>query len=238
MKKTRGFSLGIVLLFMTMPVLGQVPDVSKRLGLGNQSTLSDSKIASGLKEALEVGATNAVKLTGKPDGFFGNQAIKILMPKSLRPVEQGLRAVGYGPKVDDFILSMNRSAEAAAPAAKKIFIDAILSMNFDDARKILSGNDTAATDYFKSKTTEQLTAAFRPVVEKTMDQNSVTQQYKQLVGQAQSIPFMKSPNLDITNYVVSQALNGLFYMLGQEEGKIRKNPAAQTTSLLKQVFGK
>jgi hypothetical protein len=234
---TRRFLLGSVVLLLTMPVLGQVPEVSKSLGLGNQGVLSDSKIASGLKEALQVGATNAVKLTGKPDGYFGNQAIKILMPKSLHPLEQGLRAVGYGPKVDDFILSMNRSAEAAAPAAKKIFIDAILSMNFDDARIILSGGDTAATDYFKNKTTEQLTVAFRPIVEKTMDQNSVTQQYKQLVGQAQSIPFMKSPNLDITNYVVSQALNGLFYMLGEEERKIRKDPAAQTTSLLKQVFG-
>jgi hypothetical protein len=234
---TRRFLLGSVVLLLTMPVPGQVQEVSKSLGLGNQGVLSDSKIASGLKEALQVGATNAVKLTGKPDGYFGNQAIKILMPKSLHTLEQGLRTVGYGPKVDDFILSMNRSAEAAAPAAKKIFIDAILSMNFDDARIILSGGDTAATDYFKNKTTEQLTVAFRPIVEKTMDQNSVTQQYKQLVGQAQSIPFMKSPNLDITNYVVSQALNGLFYMLGEEERKIRNDPAAQTTSLLKQVFG-
>jgi hypothetical protein len=160
------------------------------------------------------------------------------MPRNLRPVEQGLRAIGYGPKVDDFILSMNRSAEAAAPAAKKIFVDAILGMSFDDARKILAGGDTAATEYFKGKTTEQLAAAFRPVVEKTMDQNSVTQQYKQLVGRAQAIPFVKSPNLDITNYVVSQALNGLFYTLGQEEQKIRKDPAAQTTALLKQVFGR
>jgi len=213
-------------------------EISKRLGLGNQSTLSDSKIASGLKEALQVGANNAVKLTGKPDGYFGNAAIKILLPKNLRPLETGLRAMGYGPKVDGFVLSMNRAAESAAPAAKKIFWDAILSMSFDDARKILSGGDTAATDYFKRKTTDQLTAAFRPVVEKTMDQNSVTQQYKQLAGQAQTIPFMKSQNLDITNYVVSQALNGLFYMLGQEERKIRKDPAAQTTSLLKQVFGR
>jgi hypothetical protein len=133
---------------------------------------------------------------------------------------------------------MNRAAEAAAPAAKKIFVNAILSMSFDDARKILSGGDTAATDYFKNKTTEQLTTAFRPVVQKTMDQNSVMQQYNQLVGQVQTIPFMKSQSLNITDYVVSQALNGLFYMLGQEERKIRKDPAARTTDLLKQVFGK
>jgi len=204
----------------------------------NLSALSDSKIASGLKEALQVGATNAVKLTGRTDGYFGNAAIKILLPKNLRTFEKGLRAMGYGPKVDDFVLSMNRSAEAAAPEAKKIFLDAILAMSIEDARKILSGGDTAATDYFKSKTTAQLTTAFRPMVEKTMDQNNVTQQYKQVAAQAQSIPFMKSQNLDISDYVVTQALNGLFYMLGQEEKKIRKNPAAQTTSLLKQVFGR
>jgi hypothetical protein len=235
---TRGFVLSAVLLLLTMPAFAQVDQISKQLGLGSQSGLSDSKIASGLTEALKVGATNAVKLTGRHDGYFGNAAIKILMPKNLRPLEQGLRAVGYGPKIDDFVLSMNRSAEAAAPAAKKIFIDAILSMSFDDARKILSGGDTAATDYFKEKTTPQLTTAFRPIVEKTMDQNSVTKQYKQLVVQAQTIPFMKSSNLDITDYVVSQALNGLFYVLGQEESKIRKNPAARTTDLLKQVFGR
>jgi hypothetical protein len=94
---------------------------------------------------LQVGTTNAVKITGKPDGYFGNEAIKILMPSNLRPLERGLRAIGYGPKIDDFILSMNRSAEAPR-AAKKIFLDAILAMSFDDARRILSGGDTAATD--------------------------------------------------------------------------------------------
>lgn len=235
---TRGFALSSVLLLFAMTASAQVDQISKTLGLENKSGLSDSKIGSGLKEALQVGTTNAVKLTGRPDGYFGNAAIKILMPKNLRPLEKGLRAVGYGPKVDAFVLSMNRSAEAAAPAAKKIFIDAILSMSFDDARKILSGGDHAATDYFKEKTSAQLTTAFRPVVEKTMDENSVTKQYNQLAGQAQTIPFMKSPNLNITDYVVSQALNGLFYMVGQEEAKIRKDPAAQTTSLLKQVFGR
>ena len=202
------------------------------------NALSDTKIASGLKEALQVGATNAVKQTGRTDGYFGNAAIKILLPKNLKTFEKGLRAMGYGPKVDDFVLSMNRAAEAAAPEAKKIFLDAILAMSFEDARRILSGGDTAATDYFKNKTTAQLTTAFRPVVSKTMDQNNVTQQYKQVAAQAQTIPFMKSQNLDITDYVVTQALNGLFYMLGQEEKKIRKNPAAQTTSLLRQVFGR
>jgi Protein of unknown function (DUF4197) len=234
----RGFVVSCICLIFTTVSVAQVGDISKRLGLGNQSELSDSKVASGLKEALQVGADNAVKITGRRDGYFGNEAIKILMPKNLQPLEKGLRATGYGPKIDEFILSMNRSAEAAAPASKKIFGDAILSMSFEDARKVLSGGDTAATDYFKKKTSEQLTTAFRPVVEKTMDENSVTQQYKELAGQAQNVPFMKSPNLDITQYVVSKALDGLFYTLGQEERKIRKDPAAQTTSLLREVFGK
>jgi Protein of unknown function (DUF4197) len=203
-----------------------------------QAGLSDTKIASGLKEALRVGAQNAVKLTGRSNGYFGNEAIKILLPKQLRPLEKPLRALGYGSKIDGFVLSMNRAAEAAAPSAKKIFEGAILSMSFDDARKILSGGDTAATDYFKAKTTPRLTVAFRPIVEKTMAQNGVTKQYKQITAQAQSIPFIKSQTLDITNYVVASALDGLFYELGQEERKIRKDPAAQTTSLLKQVFGR
>ena len=233
----RGLVLASILLVFTTVSFSQTGEISKRLGLGNSSGLSDSKVASGLKEALKVGTGNAVKLTGQRDGYFGNEAIKILMPNNLRPLEKGLRAIGYGPKLDGFILSMNRSAEAAAPAAKKIFGDAILSMSFDDARRILSGGDTAATDYFKSKTSTQLTAAFRPVVEKTMSENAVTQQYNDLVGQAQNIPFMKSSSLDITQYVISKALDGLFYTLGQEEKKIRKNPVARTTNLLKEVFG-
>ena len=234
----RALAVSCICFFSATISFAQVSEISKRLGLGNQSELSESKVASGLKEALQVGADNTVKLTGRPNGYFGTAAIKILMPKNLKSLETGLRAVGYGPKVDDFVLSMNRSAEAAAPEAKKIFGDAILSMTFDDARKIFSGGDTAATEYFKKKTSEQLTTAFRPVVEKTMAKNGVTQQYEALAGQAHSIPFMKSPNLDITQYVVSKALDGLFYTLAEEERKIRKDPAAQTTHLLREVFGR
>lgn len=236
--KVRVIFLVSIFLLSSSVSFAQFGDIARRLGLGAKSTLSDTKIASGLKEALQVGADNAVKLTGKPDGYFGNEAIKILMPKKLQTMEKGLRAVGYGQKVDDFVLSMNRSAEMAAPAAKKIFGDAILEMTFEDARRILNGGDTAATEYFKGKTTGKLTAAFTPVVEKTMDENGVTKQYKALAGKAQSIPFVKKQNLDITQYVVSEALDGLFYTLGQEEMKIRKDPVARTTSLLKEVFGK
>ena len=111
-------------------------------------------------------------------------------------------------------------------------------MSFDDARRILSGNDTAATDYFKSKTTDQLVVAFRPFVDKTMNENGVTQQYESLTDELKSIPFVRKEDLDINKYVVNKALDGLFYMLAEEERKIRKNPAARTTDLLKEVFGK
>ncbi len=214
----------------------QVEQLGKALGLGSKTRLGDAKIASGLKEALKVGAENAVKLTGKTDGYYRNDAIKILMPKNVRSLEKGLRALGGGAKIDEFELSMNRAAESAAPEARKIFADAILKMSIDDARKILNGGDTAATDYFKSKTTGELTSAFHPIVEHSMEKFTVTQQWNSLVGQFQSIPFAKSPSLDINQYVAGKALDGLFFMLGQEEKKIRTDPAARVTTLLKQVF--
>ncbi len=226
------------MLLTTGTAFAQLDQVTKGLGLSNQSELSDSKVASGLKEALRIGAENAVNLTGKTDGYFGNPAIKILLPKNLQPLQKGLGAMGYQSKIDAFVLSMNRAAEAAAPSAKKIFANAIVTMSFEDAKKILSGNDTAATDYFKSKTSDQLAAAFQPYVEKTMSENNVTQQYESLTGELKSIPFVKSEDLDINKYVVTKALDGLFYMLAEEEKKIRKNPAARTTELLKEVFGK
>jgi len=139
----------VLLLSFCSTASAQLDQLEKRIGIGSVNALSDSKVASGLKEALKVGTENAVKLTGKTDGYFKNEAIKILMPSNLRSLEKGLRAVGFGPKVDEFILSMNRSAEAAAPQARKIFGDAILAMTFDDARKILSGGDTAGYGLFQ-----------------------------------------------------------------------------------------
>lgn len=234
----RAFGVAFILLLTAVPAWAQLDRMLEGLGLGRQSGLSDSKVASGLKEALKVGTENAVGLTGRTDGYFRNAAIKILMPKALRNLEQPLRAIGYGPQIDEFVLSMNRAAEHAAPFAKQIFWDAITQMTFDDARKILAGNDTAATDYFKNKTSNPLAAAFRPVVEKSMNEVGVTRQYKDLVGRYESIPFVKSVAFDLDGYVVTGAINGLFYVLGQEERKIRKDPAARVTTLLKEVFGK
>jgi Protein of unknown function (DUF4197) len=207
-------------------------------GLGNRNNSSDGKTASGLKEALQIGTDRAVDFTGKPDGYFKNEAIKILLPEKLRTAEKGLRLAGMGPRIDEFELSMNRAAEKAAPAARDVFKEALTAMTFDDARKILTGGDTSATEYFRSKTSNKLTTAFRPPVESTMADTGVVTQYKQLTGGLASLPFGKSANFDITDYVVGKALDGLFFMLGQEEKKIRTNPAAQITPLLKEVFGK
>ena len=224
-----------VILF-SVPAQAQLDQLEKRIGINDASGLSETKVASGLKQALQVGSENAVKIVGKPNGYFGNQAIKIEMPKDLHLLESGMRELGFGPKIDEFILSMNRSAEAAAPAARKIFIDAILAMSFEDAKRILSGDNTAAMQYFKEKTTGQLTEAFTPVVKKTMGENGVVKQYDALTEQYKNIPFAKSQSLDIDHYVVSKALDGLFYELGEQERQIRTNPAARTTDLLKEVF--
>jgi hypothetical protein len=234
----RPFIAGMIVLMTALPASAQLDRIFKGLGVGQQSGLSDAKIGSGLKEALKIGTENTVNLTGRLDGYFFNQAIKILMPEKLRNLEKGLRAVGYGPQIDDFVLSMNRAAEQAAPFAQEIFWDAIGEMTFEDARKILSGHETAATDYFKAKTTDKLTAAFKPVVDKAMNEVGVTRQYEELVGRFQAIPFVKSESFDIDHYVATKALEGLFHALGEEERKIRTNPAARVTDLLKEVFGK
>ncbi len=234
----RFLMIGTIILLTAFPASAQLDRIFKRLGVGRQGKLTDVKIGSGLKEALKIGTENTVKLTGKLDGYFLNQAIKILMPEKLRNFEKVLRRVGYGSRVDEFVLSMNRAAERAAPFARQIFWDAIGEMTFEDARTILSGHETAATEYFRSKTTDKLTAAFRPVVDQAMNEAGVTRKYKELVGRFQSIPFVKSESFDIDDYVVTKALDGLFYMLGEEERKIRTNPAARVTDLLKEVFGK
>jgi hypothetical protein len=199
-------------------------------------TPSDEKVALGLKEALDIGAGNAVASTGRLDGFFKNEAIKILMPERLQKLDKGLRAVGLGSEIDAFILSMNRAAERAAPSAKAIFKDALKEMTFSDAKQILRGGDTAATDFFRARTAERMTAVFLPVVSSSLGDVGATRRYKDLVGRYSSLPFVNGPSLDLDRYVTGKTLDGLFHVLGEEEKKIRKDPAARVTKLLKDVF--
>lgn len=219
-------------------------DIAGRPGLREVSTTSQGQASAGLKEALAHATVEAVHLTGRPDGYFKDAAIKILLPHQLKPLETGLRAIGYGPKIDQFVLSMNRAAEAAAPKAEPIFERAIERMTFGDAQRIVMGGGHSATDYFKAKTSDELRVAFAPIVKKTMAEYSVTKQYDDLVAHYQGSSMGLggllggvTQGFDLNNYVVQKSLDGLFYVVGQQEVKIRTNPAAQVTPLLRQVFG-
>src|SRR5438270_5490089 len=222
--------------------LAQSPldDLRKRAeeALGKKRGPTDDRIAAGLKEALTVSTRRAVASTGRLDGFLKNAAIKILLPDKLRNVGKGMRLMGMGQQVDALEIGMNRAAEQAAPAARQIFIDAVTKMTIADARQILSGGDTAATDYFKTASTDQLTAAFSPIVHKAMENVGVVRQYNQLMQNPIASRVAENEGFSIDKYVVSKTMDGLFYVMGEEERKIRKDPAAQTTALLREIFGK
>jgi len=229
------------LLSSAAPASAQLDSILKEMDTLTRpgaATPGGVKVGAALKQALQVGTENAVRLTGKTDGYFTNKAIKILMPDRLRTVERGLRTAGYGSEVDKLVLSMNRAAERAAPTAKKFFWDAIGEMTIDDAQRILNGTPTAATDYFKGKTSPSLRIAFRPIVEKAMNEVGTVRQYNELLGQAKALPFLKTEDYELDRYVVGKALDGLYYVVGEEERKIRSDPSARVTDLLKDVFGK
>jgi hypothetical protein len=211
---------------------GQLTSPSTGSGPDNKTTVS------GLKEALEIGTSNAVKSVSKTNGYFGNQLIKILLPDTIQKTADVLGKMGYQKQVDDFILSMNRAAEKAAPKAASLFVDAIKNMNFDDAQKILRGGNTAATDFFKAKTSKKLFDTFKPTVSSAMNEVGVTRSYKAMMGKADNVPFVSKESMDLDKYVTDKALDGLFAMVGQEEKNIRTNPSARTTDLLKTVFSK
>lgn len=213
--------------------LPKVPAANSSVGAGNDQTN-----AAGIKEALAKGTEQAVNDLSKKDGYFGNSAVKILMPPSLQKVADVARMAGYQKEVDAFVLSMNRAAEAAAPLAAKTFADAIREMTFDDVRGILTGGDTAATEFFRRKTHDKLYAAFKPVVSAKVNEVGATRAYNDMIGRYESVPLMGKQSLNLDDYVTNKALDGLFTMVGQEEKNIRANPAARTTDLLKSVFGK
>jgi len=200
--------------------------------------LDQATVSAGLKEALSIGAKNAVQTVSASDGYFKNPAIKIPLPEKVQKVEKPLRKIGLSKQVDEFVLTMNRAAEKAAPPAKDIFIGAVKEMTIVDAINILKGGDTAATDYMKTRTYDKLYAVFKPTVSKAVMDVGVTKSYQQLVNKAKKSKLIKDESLDLDHHVTSKALDGLFYMLGQEERKIRKDPVARVTDLLKKVFGK
>jgi hypothetical protein len=203
--------------------------------LGN---LSNTEIVSGLKEALQVGAKNASGRLSVENGFFGNALIKILLPPEARKVEAALRNIGMGQLVDKTILSMNRAAEDAAGKAVPVFVNAITSMSIQDGLNILRGGNGAATNYLRNTTTAALTTAFRPVIQSSLNKLNVGTYWNQVFSTYNRLPLTGSKvNPDLTAYVTERALAGLFQTIAEEENKIRTNPGARVSDLLKKVFG-
>jgi len=204
--------------------------------IGGEKGLSEDEIISGLKQALEIGTSNAVTTVSKTDGYFKNPEIRIPLPENVMKVERLLRATGFGSQVDKFELSMNRAAERAAPEGKAIFWDAIKQMSFTDARQILDGPDDAATQYFQDKTAGRLQEIFKPITHQAMSEVGATRYYQSIDDKIKTIPFADRMSFDLDQYVTDRALNGLYLMLAEEEKKIRQDPAARVTQLLKKVF--
>ncbi len=210
--------------------------ITESISRAGQSNLDNDVIISGLKEALSIGAEKAVQSVSRKDGFFGNEIIKIIMPEKMQNVVTVLNKLGLNKQVDEFVMSMNRAAEKAAPEAASILVDSVKEMSIQDAQEILAGNETAATTYFKEKTTGKLHGAFKPIISSAMNEVGVTKMYKDLISTYSSVPFTQMISVDLDDYVTDNALEGLFYMLGEEEKKIRKDPAARVTELLQTVF--
>lgn len=237
--------LSVVVLLVSVSVCraGFFGDLTKGLGMpalesGGAGSLDEGTIVKGLKEALATGTDRAVKSVARTDGYYGNQAIRILMPEKIRTVADVLGKIGFQKEVDGFVLSMNRAAEKAAPQAVDYFSAALKEMSFEDAGKILKGGDTAATEYFRSKTGDKIFSAFKPIVSASMNEVGTSRSYKDLIQKYENVPFVPTANLDLDNYVTTKSVDGLFQMLGEEEKKIRTNPAARGTELLRKVFGK
>ncbi len=200
--------------------------------------LSNDDIVSGLKQALTLGAQKSADKLSAVDGFLKDAAVKILLPPEAQKVEKTLRSMGMGSLVDNAITSMNHAAEDAAKSAAPIFVNAVKNMSIQDALGILRGSDTSATAYLRKSTTPDLTKAFRPVIDTSLKKTDATKYWKTLFDTYNSLPTtFKKVNSDLPSYVTQRALTGIFYYVAQEEAKIRKDPAAQVTDILKKVFG-
>jgi hypothetical protein len=207
------------------------------LGGGAPQALDEATVASGLREALGVGTRRAVGRTSVVDGFWSDARIRIPVPEPAERLASGLRGIGLGAQVDAFERSMNRAGERASAEAVDVFLDAILRLTIPDALGILRGPDDAATQYLRRTAGTELARRFTPIVDAKMREVGVTRLYGEMVAQLDALPVLPRPNLDLTEYVTSRAVDGLFVVVSDEEARIRRDPAARTTELLKKVFG-
>jgi len=205
-------------------------------GLNAQKPVTENEVIGGLKQALEMGIGNGANAVSQTDGYFKNPKIKIPFPPEVQKVANTLRTMGLGKEVDKVVLSLNRAAEDAAKSAKPIFVKAIKSMTIKDAWNILKGEKNAATMYLKDKTWKDLFNVFKPVVKKSLDKVAATKHWNKVITQYNALPLVKKVNPNLDEYVTNKALDGLFIVVEDEEGKIRANPIKRTTELLKRVF--
>ncbi|TAN56577.1 MAG: DUF4197 domain-containing protein [Betaproteobacteria bacterium] len=211
--------------------------------LGNASALaqldkiSNQDANAGLKAALDKGSVAAVAALGRRDGFLGNDAVKIPLPDSLKRYEKLLRGVGMGKYADELVLTMNRAAEAAVPEAKTLLVDAVKKMTLQDAKGILTGGNTAGTEYFKRTTSEPLRGKFLPIVQQATRKVQLAEKYNRYAEKGARFGLVKKADANLDSYVAQKTLDGLFYMIAEEEKKIRENPVKAGSEILRKVFG-
>ena len=199
--------------------------------------LSNADAVRGLRQALNDGSAAAVAQLGVENGFFANPRVKIPLPPSLQKIERGLRAFGMRKEADELVLAMNRAAEAAVPEAKQLLTDAVKKMSVQDAKGILAGGDTAATEYFQRTTRLQLGERFLPIVKKATDSVGLAQQYNALAGEGAALGLIKEDQASIERYVTQKTLDGLYYMIGEQEKAFRKDPVSASSDIVRKVFG-
>lgn len=206
-------------------------------GVARAFDLSEGDAAAGVRAALERGAGSAVSLLGRSGGFLDNPKVRIPLPGFLEDAAKLLRTMGQGPKVDELVTAMNRAAESAVPEAKTLLVSAVKSMSVEDARKIVSGGDDSVTRFFADKTREPLGVKFLPIVTRATERVSLASKYNAVAGKAAGFGLVKKDDANIEQYVTGKTLDGLYLMIGEEERKIRQNPVATGSAILKKVFG-
>lgn len=199
--------------------------------------LSESDAAFGVRAALERGAQAAVTLLGRSDGFLGNPKVRIELPGFLNDAAKILKAAGQGRRVDELVIAMNRAAEAAVPEARILLVGAVKAMSVEDALKIVRGGDTSVTDFFSTKTRQSIGQKFLPIVTRATEKVALAKKYDAVAGKAAGMGLLKKEDADLKGYVTGKALDGLFFMIGEEEKKIRRDPVATGSAILKKVFG-
>jgi hypothetical protein len=236
-KMTKAYFLVFMAILSMQNIEAQLLKDAKKLINSKSSSLTEKDAANGIKEALVNGTGASVNLVSKANGYWGNPEIKIPFPSEAIEMETKLRAIGMGKKVDEFNESMNRAAEKAAIEAKPIFTAAIKGLTVKDAIKIVKGENNAATMYLKNITSPELNSKFQPIIKTSLDNVNTTKYWSGLITAYNKIPLVKKMNPNLTEYVTAKAIDGLFVMIAREELKIRKDPMARTSELLKKVFG-